>query len=247
MHRKIWGVDIEPEVYNYLLLGPSLTAAQIATLNANVRLIKYSTGITLASVTAKMSIASPYLVTTSSVDLRPYALIPGVQIVYNDGAKTSTFTGNTPGSGETLDSNLLASVDFTSGWTPLNSTINSASTFTITALSGAVFKDIVTKGALYVAAFTASVSGGEARMLNSGELIIVVSGATPTYKTMSAADNQLRFYNTGGGNGATFTQATANLQKVLTANTTGFNATACTPEAGFNADAASFTATITKP
>jgi len=251
------GVGIEAETATYMGLNTGMTTAQIIAVNDNIRLIKYSTGITLASLTGKVSIAAPYLVTTSSVDLRPYALISGVQIVFNDGAKTATYTGNTPGSVETVGNNLVTSWPTSSGyetWTVSGGNITqaidsgndgiSASNsmglsagalvfftidYTLTSGTGPTFR--------MFCPVNGSATGAIAQLLST-------TGAKSFYATQPSSDSYIGFRSNGATN---FSASNLLGKKVLTADTSGFNATACTAESGFNGNVASFIVTITKP
>lgn len=100
---------LEPETLAYLALNATLTPDQIVALNANIRAVKYSTGVALTAVTCNLSLASGYyFLTNSSVDLRPYALISGVQFSVSDGSNAAVFSGTmTLGTGETLGTNLV--------------------------------------------------------------------------------------------------------------------------------------------
>jgi hypothetical protein len=251
----------EPEVAYYVnFINPALSTAERLALNTNVRLVKYSTGITLASVTAKLSIASPYLVTTSSVDMRPYALIPGVQIVISDGSKTATFTGNTPGSGKTVGDEKHNDPGFANSalWTvPApdwsvtggQATINANSSISAISQSNVQLVSAVVVGELYETQFTIAeiTSGGFASRL-TGQVSGITRTTTGTFVDYLTANSSATGAGIVNTNVVTVGKVdNKSLKKVLTADTSGFNATACTAEAGFNGNAASFTATITIP
>lgn len=243
--------DFEFETEQYRVLNPTATSAQIAAIDANIKAIKYGAGITLSSVTAKMSLVAPRLVTQSSVDLRPYALIPGVQISISDGTKVAVYSGLTVGTGETYTEKLLdTSFDDTSKWLKENGTITVSGGqgfFTNSGSGLSLYQsNIETSKELYVVSVNvASITSGSIRSaLNSVSVV----------QPLVVGDNvgYLTTVNSGNANIITFSANTTavvnsfSVKKVLTASTTGLDATTLS-DAGINANAASFTITITRP
>jgi len=65
------------------------------------------------------------------------------------------------GSSETLDSDLFSGLNFTSGWSVANATINDADSLTFKAIYGIVYKaSILTIGALYKGSFDYTITSG---------------------------------------------------------------------------------------
>jgi hypothetical protein len=94
----------QSEVFKYLTSsGASLTRAQIAAIDANIKAIKYGSGIILASVTGYLStVNGTALATGLSVDPRPYVMTPGWKIAFADSAgKIAYGYGKAAGTGET--------------------------------------------------------------------------------------------------------------------------------------------------
>jgi len=246
MHRKIWGVDIEPETYNYLLIGPSLTAAEIATIDNYIKLIKYSTGVTLASVTCNLStVIGAEFITNPSVDLRWIA--PGWKVSAYDGTKTAYATKLGNGTGETLSSDLLAGWNLTSGWSPVSSTITNATTFTATATNAYVYKSILTDGTLYKGSFSATPAQGTVSIYDTNSAKTqLANGASSAYFTVQTGNGgRYRVYNSGTANGLTCIVNSQSLYTVLTPSATGITLNTWTIEAGFNPNAAAQALTIT--
>ena len=65
------------------------------------------------------------------------------------------------GGGEALGADILAGLDFTSGWVASNATISDANTFVTTAAFGLVAKvDVLTAGSIYKASMQSTTTGG---------------------------------------------------------------------------------------
>jgi hypothetical protein len=266
----------QKETVRYLdLVGWSaLTDAEKITLDENIRLVKFSTGITLASVTCNLSLAGWYGITNSSVDLRPYALISGVQFSVSDGSKAAVLSGTmTAGTGETLsgvellsnttyenttgvttaDGGTLASIaggqsgnclEFTSGG------VNDRTVQPITTEVGAIYK---------FSAYHKAGTGGTitTKMILCRDNLDIWRAVPFTFSGSweivsnyaTARTTGAQFWSTGGiGLTATKTYLsdTSSVQKVLTPDTTGFSALSVA-DAGINPNSASYTITITKP
>jgi len=203
--------------------------------------------LTLGSITGKLSIVAPCLGTGFNVLLAPFTFIPGVQIVLNDGAKTATYTGNTPGSGETYQE-LLSDTGFdnngewskNAGW----SVANSNGIATAVASSTYIYQLISTTGKLIKVSLVCSeFTSGIFRTYvgGIGGTAVTQTGTFSNYLTSIGANSILGIVSQ-----ATSTSKFSSLSmlQVLTADTTGFNATACTAEAGFNGNALAFSAQI---
>jgi hypothetical protein len=95
----------EPETYIYLSLpGVSLTPAEIAAIDTNIKAIKYGSGVTLSSLTAKFSTVAPTFVTQISQDLRWLAILNAtvpITATWSDGTNTLAMIPVAAGTGET--------------------------------------------------------------------------------------------------------------------------------------------------
>ena len=249
----------EPETLAYLKVADPLTTEQIRAIDKNIWLIKHNSGITLASVTAKLSLAAPRLVTNVSVDLRPYAMISGVQFSVSDGTKTAIYTGASYGTGETLDPTDIGT-DFTNwtgaiptGW--IQSGTPDASNYTEQEPAGnmhivsdgtaiGIYKTTSTIGVLYKDTIDISAIIG-ALNINAGTTVntFTTTGSKTAYTTQTGNTYTMMIRGPGGVN---VTCDNWVRKAVTAADATGFNATGCM-DAGINAGASSFTVTITKP
>lgn len=255
----------------------TVTNANQKTLDKNISLVKHSTGITLASITCNTSLATWYGLSNPSVDLRPYALIPGVQMVQSDGTKTSTFSGTfTLGTGETYGSTLLSNGnmetgDPPTGWIGNNSTLSSVAdertggsgTKSIkverTGTDSCAYQTIALNGALIKYDYWRKGDG-----TNNGRLILsnALSGTVSLFEdssyTTATWENRtgLKTLNSATIYVRLATSSTiaaysqfddANLYQVLTPSLYGFSASSKSTEVGFDPKAASYTLTITRP
>jgi hypothetical protein len=105
--RILGGLERETKLY-LSLPGVSKTGAEVEEINNYIRLIKYSSGITLASLTAKFSLVSPYLVTQVSSDIRWLSFLSGIVATWNDGTNPYSMIPGTVGTGaETYGSQII--------------------------------------------------------------------------------------------------------------------------------------------
>lgn len=260
----IYGIENETLAYLSLANGGGLTKAQIVAIDSNIRLIKYSTGITLASITAKVSIADKFI-TQSSVDLRPYALIPESQFSLSDGTKSIVYSGAmTAGSGETLDKEVIPNNLFTdniTGWAVASSAtiawVAGELELTITGVGGGFTQTItgLTTGALYKRSTTARSGTFTAAMsfTDIGGLTAFGPAFTPV-----ATEGTYSQYITTIGTSDVFTikrltpltgtgyYNSVSEKRVLTPDTTGFSSGTVT-DAGVDPNIVSWAVTITKP
>jgi len=109
---------IEPETATYWALNPSATPAQIAAIDLNIKLIKYGSGITLASVTTNISAVDlTAFLSNPSTDLRPYCGNGWKATITDASAKSNVAILGAVGTGETLGDELITNVadrEFTS-------------------------------------------------------------------------------------------------------------------------------------
>lgn len=105
------GQGWEKEVLSYWSLNPSLTFAQLSTMNEIIKAIKYGSGVTLTSVVAKLStvagtafISNPTFTYTGlpSNDLS-WLDGSGWKVNFNDGSKNAYLYAKAKGTGETYN------------------------------------------------------------------------------------------------------------------------------------------------
>lgn len=228
--------------------GVSLTRAQIATIDANIRAIRFGSTATLSALTCKLStVAGTAFITSPSVDLRPYL---DFKITLNDGTQNLVGWIKAAGTGETYTDNLNG-WDFTSGWSATNAAITDSNTFTTSVNNGYVKKDVdpITIGAVYKWVLDASTTSGSVVMI-TGTFLETIAGQGTTYTTAVRA----RFGVKNTLTGATIDVSTLQANKVLTPSATGVTIVSAaggttynwTSDGGINPNVESFTATITK-
>lgn len=232
---------LEPETVNYCSLSGASCTDQF-TFNEQIKLIKYNSGsVTLSGLTCNISNATSYLfVSNPSSDLRKWL---GYYITF------TSSTGNTlkvkvsaVGTGETLQTNIFASFNFTSGWSTSNATIIDATNFNVTSASNYIrTNNTHTIGALYKSSFSAIGIPNNYLRDNNGVILCARDGSN-NYAT-ALGNSTLINGNTGTGNLQVTTLVS---QKVLTPSATGIYFTDPVVTGTFNYNATSFTATITK-
>jgi len=236
---------LEPETLIYWASNPTTTPADITIINANMKLIKYSTGITISSLTAKMGLVltdGKVPVTQCSTPISPYALISGASFDFFDGAKHVVFTGGAAGTGETYGTDLIAGWNLTNWGIIAAATVVDADTFSTTG-NGGVSKQILINGALFKVAFSRSTTASACDVFDSTAVgVKFTNGNSTGYGTSVDANRNLYIRNTGAGSTDV---ATISTFQVLTADTTGLNATAVT-DGGVTANSATWTLTITR-
>lgn len=247
--------SVEPELMAYIALNPSLTNAQVAALDANIKSIKYGSGIVLNAVTANLSIVDgKAFVTNPSVDLRPYL---GFKLSFSDGSKALVGYGKAAGTGETLGSNLLAGFDFTSDWAVFdaNASITDSNSFATTANSG-LWKNIFAQYRLYKSVFARTTTASASDIWNGSDTgRTQISNGNGTFYSTARLNTGLQrnIYIRNAGAGTTDV-STLSLYDVLTPSATGLTIVSTAggttynwaSNGGINANAASFTVTITK-
>ena len=141
--------------------------------------------------------------------------------IYDSGNRMLRGVLKAAGTSETLDTNIFASFDFTSGWVGIIAAINDADTFTNTGSTGSVLKSgAVSIGNLYKTALSATPSAGTARIAGSSSSpIYCLSGESNKYAT--AVNSTIVVSNITGGIGATTDVISIVMQKVLTPSATG--------------------------
>lgn len=242
---------VEPETLTYLLLNPTATSAEIVAANLNIRAIKYGSGVTLSSLTLNMSTTATGLITNSSVDLTPYSSTvwgsTALQLTVNDGTNDFTLTPAAAGTGETLDDDLLAGWNLTSGWSVEGGAITNATTATASGALLEIYRSILTRGALYKGSFAATVQQGTAKITDTvGNLTYIANGATSYFTaTLGGAGPYWVIRNSSTENTKTIVITSQAVQKVLTPSTTGILYTGGSG-ATFNPNAATKSITITK-
>lgn len=236
---------------------PGANAANAATVNENIRTIKQGGTVTLTNQTLNLSTASgAYFLTRSSVDLRPYALIPGAQIsvaATGTPGTTAVFTGLSAGTGETLGAELVTNgtFDIDTGW------VKDAGW----SISGGAAVAVGTTASIYQA--KANGFGGELYRIDwdlltrtAGAFFVRLSGTsnsdTPS-QTVPASYIQYSTHTVAmtslGIRGSGVTSGTADnftVKQVLTPDATGASASSLT-NGGINPNSASYVVTITRP
>lgn len=261
----------EPEVYAYLdIPGVGITQSEKVTLNNNIKLIKYSTGVALTSVTANLStVNGTAFISNPSVDLRPYV---GFKCTITAGGKTLPGWIKAAGlpAGEsyldmiTGDNSTFASD--TGDWTRgIGWTIGSNKATLSKVAGAAIYMSIVpgiTIGNLYHAQYTIDSIAGGGCLLNLGNLaslnIIgnsnqITAGTFAGYSTCSvetieglavraaAATTAIQIDN------LTFRKViTPSITGVIIVNAQGGSVFNFVSDDGINLNAASFTVTITE-
>lgn len=123
----IWRMPpLEIETLNYIgLLGGAINRVDAETIDAQIKSIKYGSGITLSAVTANIAtVNGEAMISIPSIDLRPYV---GFKVSIAAGGKTLVGWVKSAGTGETyLEKVLNGSVSTdTSNWTAGDSAISS--------------------------------------------------------------------------------------------------------------------------
>jgi len=251
------GLEFETEVY--FAAHPTMTPAEVAALDAEIKGIKSGTPLTISSLTLYMSLVSGayfiHNVKAAGVafDLNRYSGISGVQYsvaATGTPATTAVFSGAiTAGTSETY-TDILAGWDFTSGWTPeVVTTIIDSNSYSTTGTGGlytSTNKTIL--GALYKATFGSDYSGDKMHFSNTagvttGSPLNLTSAVGTTYVTSNATQLRVCIRHVGE---ATGNISNMKLEKVLTPDTTGILAAALT-DGGIDANAVTKVVTVSRP
>lgn len=158
------------------------------------------------------------------VDFSAYAGSGGATpyyLAFKDSANKYAYAyGYTQGAGEALGANALAGLDFTLPWSTVTATINDANTFTNTAASGYVYKNILSIGSIYKSSLAASVTVGTARLTGaSTNPVFSANDTNNTYRT--AFSPGCFFNNNAGGIGAVTDITTATMYPLTNVSATG--------------------------
>ena len=258
--RYLAGRFMAETVQYAVLPGATTTHAALAAIDANIRAIKYGSGISLSSLVAYLStVNGTGFGTPTVVDLRPYVMTPGWKFSWVDsGNKTAVAYGKAAGTGETLGADVFSGWDFTSGWTPAappyDITISDADDLLITSNFQYMTSDAnkYTLNALYKSVF--AVTGVPLSLQEGGSgIVMAASGAGATYKT-ARQTNKALIQPSAAGTGASKV-TTLQSRQVLTPTAKGLTLTS-TPggttfnwasvESGFNPNSATFTLNITR-
>lgn len=238
---------MEPELRRYLSL-PGADYANFATINNNIKAIKYGSGVVISGLTGNISNATGYLfLSNPSVDLR---WLKGFYLNLNDGSKNLKVLVGDAGTGETLSGiEIMSDPGFDNAglWTAqTNWSVTGGKGVAAAAAANAQLYQTsspggFTVGALYKQTATFNIASGSVALRLAG--------------VIATANAQLRYLTAiGAGMAAgviaisTFTGDVDSLsiQKVVTPSATGIYFSSPTVDSGFNYNAASFTATATR-
>ena len=138
----------------------------------------------------------------------------GRKIAITSNSITSIGFIGAAGGGETLDANIFATLDLTTGWTTSNATINDANTFTPSASLGYVQKSSGTLRKLYKYTYVAS----STYLRDSGSLSTAVyTPSTGVYRTCMSATLRIL----GSTSGVPVDITTLSMQEVIDVAVTG--------------------------
>jgi hypothetical protein len=243
---------LETETIAYLrTAGGVFTAAQIRTIDNNIKAIKYSTGIILASVAVNTSnVASYYFLSNPSVDLRPYT---GFYASLAAGGQTKKVLLGAPGTGETYGEELVDMwlnhpaypyETLTLGVGPL---VTQA--IAIAASGHVMYKNVTiankllknTNTVIKASGNLPNVSIASSRDMGS-PINFTVNGTS--YKTARSTDVTVAIFQVNN-NAVDMAITVFSLKQVLTPSATGCWFTLVS-DTGVNLNAASFTISITK-
>jgi len=235
---------IEAETAAYMGIQSGLTTAQIMAVNDNIKAIKYSTGVTLSSLTAKFSTVAPTFVTQISQDLRWLAILNAtvpITATWSDGTNTLAMYPVAAGTGETTPTDLLSGWDFTAIWTNQGAaTISDSNTF-VTVAAGGIGRTIATLGANKLYKLIISSQANCSPRITSTPTTFFSPNAT-SYATLRSANMLFYLRNAAAG---TTDVTVMQLYQVLTPSTSGFTASDLVG-ASFNPDVATYTLNIVR-
>jgi len=261
--QKVWDSRpnrLEPETLAYLTSNPN-ASRDWWNIDQNIKQIKYASGVVLNSVTANLSIVDgKAFVTNPSVDLRPYI---GMKLSISDGSKSLVGFGKAAGTGETLGDEILSDPTFdnASAWTVIQSgwSLSGGKGVKVSDATGRYMYETkpLTVGGLYKGHVTIDAI--------SGSMSLVFLGYS-TFSTYKSVPGLIEGYttktgptltNVGVNAGAASQTATIDdisAKQVLTPSSTGITIVSTkggttynwASNGGINANAASYTITITK-
>lgn len=264
IHPQIGAVGgFEPETEAYAATH-TMTDAEKAALDLEIKSIKAGTPLTLSSLTLNLSLVSgAYFITRSSVDLNRYSGISGVQYsvaATGTPATTAVFSGAiTAGTGETLGSGLFNNSDFASdeppgtawargdGWTISGgvAAINGGAAYkTITQQPASVGQGKLLKTVFDIATWT---SGGKLQAVVGNQGIGTERSSTGTFiQYLTVATTSKICGITTRADAVVATIDNVNFYIVLTPDATGILAAALT-NGGIAANSATYVVTVSKP
>jgi len=173
--HNVW-TPFEPETVEYVDLTEALLAyATYQGVDANIKAIKYGSGVTLSSLTAKFSTVAPTFVTQISQDLRWLAILNAtvpITATWNNGTNTLAMYPVAAGTGETLGDALNVSDCANLSY----ATFDGASATGFHAIAGAAQAGGTADEIAYVAG----------KLFKMGATLAVTSGSNPNWSFRSA-------------------------------------------------------------
>jgi len=257
-------VGLESETLAYANIpanAPTLSA--LHALDAQIKFIKYGSGVTISSVTGNISnVAGAYFLTNFSMDIRAYV---GFYATLTDTAsKTKKVLLGAAGTGETHsfliggDTPSLRNGDFSSAEPPgtqwaIKSTgvvvTGGSAVFTDVAVGGVIQQNLsplVSVGELYKATVAIAVTTGSCCIRFNGidGSTVALSATSSMYSTLSSTEPspKVKVLSTFTGTLNSFT-----FGKVLTPSASGGCwLTPVSEDSGFNPNSTTFTVTLTR-
>lgn len=246
--RHLCCIPYFAETLAYWRLNPSATPAQILAINNYVRQIKLGSGVTLASVTAKLSLVNgtPF-VTQVSQDLR-WLANTGWKVTFTNASNSAYLLAGAAGTGETYGSNPFAPFNFTSGFSTSGATVSDADTFVTAGGAGGLYKDgIFIAGKLYKAKVVGSVTSGTLSINSvsagvNNRVQIAAAGAYG-YHTGIAGNTYIYLRNSAA---STTDVSSIEVLEITAPDATGFIGSTNWTISGITGGEASYTVTITR-
>jgi len=266
--QKVWDSRpnrLEPETLAYLTSNPN-ASRDWWNIDQNIKQIKYASGVVLNAVTCNLSVVDgTAFITNPSVDLRPYI---GCKLSISDGSKALVGFGKAVGTGETLGDELIDT--WTNGsagvaWDTLTlsgsdivSAIQATDSTTYCYKAPATPLGALLKGSITAYTKSSGVDptfriGAPDVSLGAGAVIATAASGLNLYGTQTAAQGTsacgFRTYYA-----SSFSASGISVKQVLTPSSTGITIVSTkdgttynwASNGGINANAASYTVTITK-
>ena len=151
----------------------------------------------------------------------------GDKVCFQDSAKKNAcIYAKSVGTEETLSSDALAGLDFTSGWTPTRTTVLTATSFISTGSAGqsaivSKSSTVATVGQLSKIILAGTVTAGTLQLQDGGGNVISANNAT-SYWTVKSGGVTVSLWNQSAGNGSTTSVSTMTYKQVRTPSSTGF-------------------------
>lgn len=257
---------LEPETLTY----NALTSKGLDQFTANtyIRAVKYASGVTFFSITARVSnVASYYFMSGPSSDiLRPFSGFYATLTDTANKAKKVLLGAVGLVAGETVGSTLNVSTCVNDNVAPYE-TFDGASATAFHAINsaggmgfgGTADELAITSGALYKAAFSLSLAAGTIPdtvslgiNLNNGGAVRkgpTVAGANTFYLTCNATTTGqfgIDIVGTGSGFASEFTVSSLAFAQVLTPSVDGIWYTLVSEDSGWSPNSASYTVAISR-